>query len=326
MRYLPLLCLVAAPLEAGPVDEPAARGAAERAAAQAAWTAEELYDARRYESAVTAYGEAVRALTAAFGEAHTRTLIAMNNMAAALLQIGRGGEAETALRDALARRERAGLGEDENLAVTWTNLGEALLLNGRTTASVAVHERALALKQNLHPAQHPEIAMSLTNLAEALRQAGELTRARALFEQAARAWAVPARGQAGAASMPLMPGFARAKNSLGLILDAEGLGRHAESAFIEALEASARTYGARHEFTATIQFNLAGHYAQSGEWKSAEEHCSHALNVYEVLPAFNDSRLAQALNLHASILDHIGGRKAEAKAQRRRAGEILSFR
>jgi tetratricopeptide (TPR) repeat protein len=290
------------------------------------WQAENLLDDSRFEAAVEAFAASIPTLTTQFGEAHTRTLIAINNYATGLLQLNRGGEAEAVLRDALDRRQRAGLGEDTNLAATLNNLGEALLMNGRPTAAIAIHERALALRRRLYPDGTPEIASSLTNLAEALRQANELTRARALFEQAADLWAAPARGHTGIGSLPLMPGYARAKNSLGLLYDAENKRKPAEEAYTQALSASLRAYGASHEFSATLHFNLAGHYAQHGDWRRADDHCRQAINVFELRPAFHDEDLAAALRLHASILDHLHGRKSEAGALRRRADSILSVR
>jgi len=320
--FLSLSCVVLpAVLCAAPTAQEAAGGAV-----QQSLQAERLFDESRFDAAIRAYASAIPSLTAAFGEANVRTLIAINNHAAALLQVNRAGEAETILRDALDRRQRAGLGEDDNLAATWSNLGEALLMTGRTTAAIVMHERALALKQRLHPGGHPEIASSMTNLGEALRQSGELTRARSMFERAGELWAAPARGRTGAAAVPLMPGYARAKNSLGLLLDAESDRKPAEESYLQALQASTQAYGPMHEFTATLHHNLAGHYAQYSDWKRADEHCRKALNVYELRPPFRDNQLAQALQLHATILERLRGRKQEAKAQRQRADAILTLR
>lgn len=319
MRFtLPVCCVVLpAVLFAAP--------AAKDEAAQQSWQAEKLFDESRFAAAVKEYAASIPALTSAFGEANPRTLIAINNYAAALLQINRAAEAEAALRDALDRRERAGLGEDSTLAASWSNLGDALLLGGRVKAAVAMHERALALRERLYNAGNPEIASSMTSLAEALRQSGEFTRARALFEQSAALWAAPAKGKTGAAALPIMPGYARNQNSLGLLLDAESNRKPAETAYLQALHSSMAAYGPMHEFTATLQFNLAGHYAQYSDWKRAEEHCRKALDVFELRPEFHDDQLAQALELHAEILEHLRGRKREAKAQRQRAGAILSL-
>lgn len=316
--------LSAAVLGKGDPLTPAAE-AQRQSAIRESWQAERLHDAFRHAEAAQAYARAVAALTAAFGEAHPRTLIALNNHASALLELNRAGEAETVLRDALQRRQRAGLGEDDCLAATWNNLGEALLVTGRVTASISLHERALALRQRLLPAGHPEIAASLTHLGEALRQNGELTRARGLLEQAIPLWAAPATGQTGAAAMPLMPGYARAWNSLALLHDADGRRRQAERALLEALTSSARAYGPKHEFTATLHFNLAGHYSQHKDWTRAEAHCRNALDVYELQPAHQDAKLGLALSLHAQVLGQISGRKREAQAQRKRAAAILAL-
>src|SRR5688572_27907077 len=111
-RFLSLSCVVfpallceapSAAEEAGVVD-------------QQSLQAEKLLDESRFDAAIRVYASAIPSLTATFGEAHVRTLIAINNYATALLQMNQGGEAETILRDALDRRQRAGLGEDDNLA------------------------------------------------------------------------------------------------------------------------------------------------------------------------------------------------------------------
>jgi hypothetical protein len=122
-----------------------------------------------------------------------------------------------------------------------------------------------------------------------------------------------------------MPGYARAQNSLGLLHDAESNRKPAETAYLQALNTSMAAYGPMHEFTATLHFNLAGHYVQYTDWKRAEEHCRKALDVFEIRPEFHDDQLAQALELHADILGHLHGRKREAKAQRQRAGAIMSL-
>lgn len=299
--------------------------AAREEAVRLSWEAERLYDHFRYPDAAEAYAKAIPALGAAFGEAHARTLIALNNRASALLEINRPAEAETALRDALDRRQRANLAEDETLAATWSNLGEALLATNRVTASIALHERALALRQRLLPPGHPEIAASLTRLGEALRQNGELTRARTLLEQASTLWAAPARKLTGAAAMPLMPGYALALNSLAMVHDAEGRHGEAERAWLEALQSTMRTYGPRHAINATLHLNLASHFGDRHDWKRAERHCRSALAVLELEPPQQDGKFAIALNLHARILDQLSGRKREAQAQRKRAAEILAL-
>jgi tetratricopeptide (TPR) repeat protein len=294
--------------------------------AQQSLQAEKLLDESRFDAAIRVYASAIPSLTATFGEAHVRTLIAINNYATALLQMNQGGEAETILRDALDRRQRAGLGEDDNLATTWSNLADALLMMGRTTASIVMHERALALRQRLYPDGHPEIAFSMTSLGEALRQSGELTRARSMFERAVELWAAPARGRKGAAAVPLMPGYARAKNSLGLLLDAGEDRKQAEESYLHALQVTIQAYGPIHQFTATLHHNLAGHYSQYSDWKRADEHCRKALTVYELRPGFHNAQFAQALQLHATILERLRGRKQEARAQRKRADAIMTLR
>ncbi|MBN8732715.1 MAG: tetratricopeptide repeat protein [Acidobacteria bacterium] len=327
MRATLLLTVLLSAAVQGKGDPPAPAAEAHRQnAIRHSWRAERLHDAFRHTEAAQAYARAVDALTAAFGEAHPRTLVALNNHASALLELNRAAEAETVLRDALDRRQRAALGEDDCLAATWNNLGEALLATGRVAAAISLHARALALRQRLLPAAHPEVVASLTHLGEALRQNGELTRARGLLEQAVPLWAAPATVQTGAAAMPLMPGYARALNSLALLHDAEGRRREAERALLNALASSARAYGPKHEFTATLHFNLAGHYSRRQDWKRAEAHCRKALNVFELQPSHQDSKFGLALSLHAQVLDQISGRKREAQAQRKRAAAILSLR
>jgi len=327
MRAAFLLAFLVYPVAFPSGESPAqTAGPAREQAIRESWEAERLHDQFRHIEAAQAYARAVASLTAAFGEAHERTLIALNNHASALLEMNRAAQAEVVLRDALDRRQRAGLGEDETLAATWNNLGEALLVTGRVTAAAAMQERALTLRMKLLPPDHPEIAASLTHLGEALRQSGELTRSRKLLEQAVELWAAPAKGRTGPAALPLMPGYARALNSLAMVHDAENRPRQATTAFLAALAASTRSYGPRHEFTATLHFNLAGHYGQHQDWKRAEEHCRKALDVFELQPAHQDSKFGLALTLHAKILDQMNGRKREAEAQRRRAAEILSLR
>lgn len=315
LGLLPLLC------GAGQ-SEPAGQAVA----VGKAWDAEQLLDGARPEAAVEAYTKAIPKLAATFGEAGARTLVAMNNLAAALLELNRPAEAEALLRDVLDRRQRAALPEDLTLAVTWANLGEAFLASGKLNAAVAQHEKALALKRRLFSPGDPEIANSLTGLGEALRQSGELTRARKVLDEALSVWAAPAKGRTGAASLPLMPGYGHVQNSLGMLHDAEGRRGDAERAFLAALETSQAVYGTRSMFTAIIEFNLAGHYALFGDWKRADAHCRRALEVYELQPAHQDDRLQVALSLHALVLDKISGHKEEARAQRQRANTIRALR
>lgn len=300
--------------------------AVQAVAADRAWEAERLHTAARLDVAAREYAESIPKLTEAFGEAGARTLVAMNNLAAALLELNRPGEAETLLRDALDRRQRAGLAEDSTLAITWANLAEAFLASGKAGAAIVQHEKALELKRRLFPSADPEIAASLNGLGEALRQNGACTRARKLLDEAVALWSAPAKGHSGAAALPLMPGFGQAQNSLGLLHDTEGRHGDAERAFLAALETSTAAYGARSEFTATIEFNLAGHYARRSDWKRADAHCRRALQVFELQPAHRDDRLGLALILHGTILDKMRGHKEEARAQRRRASTIRALR
>jgi len=286
-------------------------------AVQLSWQAEAFYDQSRFEAASAVYARVTPLLATEFGPDHLRTRIATNNHAAALLQLGRGADAESILRDVLLRRETTQSPDDETAAAAYNNLGEAFLLQEKISAAVQTHQRALDIRRQLSP-DSAACAESLHNLGEALRRSGEQTRAAKLLEEATRLWR-PSN------SAPLMPGFAKSLNSLGLVLSAQGEMAHAERAFLEALHVSEQAYGMRHEIPASIHYNLAAHYQKERNWTLAEHHCRSALNVYELLPGYNDPKLAIMLEMHAQILSHLAGRSGEAKGQRGRARAIRSL-
>lgn len=280
------------------------------------WEAEALYDQARFEAASAAYARVIPLLDAEFGQSHPRSLIAINNHAAALLLLNRGTEAETILRDALDRRAHARLPDDESAATTYGNL-EAFTLQGKFAASIQMHERALSIRRGLHPTDL-SVAESLHNLGESLRRSGELTRAAQHLHAAIRLWKP-------ASSAPFMSGYAKSLNSLGLLLSTQGQTAQAEHAFLEATQAAEAAHGTVHEIPASIHYNLAAHYRTTNNWPSADRHCRTALNVYELLPAHHDPKLAIMLEIHAEILSHLSGRAQEAKGQRARARAIFAL-
>ena len=160
--------------------EPLARDAAERLSAslspQHPKTSEALNMLalvrvlrRDYAGAIPLQQSVLRTLSATLGEGHPDTLTVKNNLAYALLHDGRAGEAETLLREVLARkRDDNGQGRVHD----YQNLANALLLQGKYVEAVEWQRRAVAIQQAREGPASAATAVALRELAIAGELAG----------------------------------------------------------------------------------------------------------------------------------------------------------
>ena len=155
---------------------------------------------RDYTGAIELEREVLQRYVAAAGEDHPDTLTAMNNLAYALVRAGAAAEAETLLRDVIARKR-----EDNGQSAVHDhhNLASALSLQGKHAEAIQWHDRAVAMLAAREGESSAVYAVALRELALAKDVAGEdaeshyraaLDIARALNQRdgiALHGWTVP---------------------------------------------------------------------------------------------------------------------------------------
>jgi tetratricopeptide (TPR) repeat protein/predicted Ser/Thr protein kinase len=119
---------------------------------------------RDYAGAVPMAREVLDRFTKTLGPDHPDTLTAKNNLAYALLHAGRAAEAETLLRDALARK-RADNGQGD--ATDYENLANALALQGKDAEAVGYAQRAVKIQKQREGEISGNTAVALRVLAMA---------------------------------------------------------------------------------------------------------------------------------------------------------------
>lgn len=125
---------------------------------------------RDYAGAIELQQEVVQRHAASAGEDHPDTLTLKNNLAYALLHAGRAAEAETLLRDVIARkRDDNGQGGGN----AHQNLATALSLQGKHAEALQWHRRSVATQRAREGDVSAPTAVALRELAIAREWAGE---------------------------------------------------------------------------------------------------------------------------------------------------------
>ena len=125
---------------------------------------------RDYAGAIPLQRSVLRTLSATLGKDHPDTLTVKNNLAYALLHDGRAGEAETLLREVLARKHED---NGQGSAHDYQNLANALLLQGGYAEAVEWQRRAVAIQQQREGPASAATAVALRELAIAREFAGD---------------------------------------------------------------------------------------------------------------------------------------------------------
>lgn len=124
---------------------------------------------RDFAGAIALQQEVVQRYTASAGEDHPNTLTAKNNLAYALARAGRAAEAETHLRDAIARK-RGDNGQGS--AHDHQNLAVVLSLQGKHAEALDWQRRAVAMQEAREGKTSVAAAVALREFATTQEMAG----------------------------------------------------------------------------------------------------------------------------------------------------------
>ena len=176
-------------------------------------------------------------------------LASLNNLAGALREAGRLGEATPLFEEVLADRVRV-LGPDHpHTLASRNNLAGAYLGAGRLDEATALYEEVLADRMRILGADHPDTLTSRGNLAYAYRSAGRLTDAMALYEDVL-ADRMRILGADHPDTLTSRGNLAYAYRSAGRLTDAMAL-------YEDVLADRIRILGADHPDTLISRYNLA---------------------------------------------------------------------
>jgi len=142
--------------------------------------------------------DAVLALEDALGLYDPTILRALNSIGELDWTVGRLSQAETVLREAVARRERSGGGSEFFMADALGELGGVLVEVGRFDEGIETLRRALSISQALN-----DPVLLYHNLGRRLVQIGEIDEAEPMLAEAVRLWSrLPDASEGVAANAP----------------------------------------------------------------------------------------------------------------------------
>ncbi len=136
----------------------------------------------RYKQADTLLRRAAEHHRVAYGPLDARTLETENDLANVWYRQGTYAEADSLLRDVLARSRRAQL--DAQTSITLNDLGNVAHNQSNFEEAEAYHREALALRRALYPPEHEGIAASLNNIGRALHSQGRRDAAESFYRDA----------------------------------------------------------------------------------------------------------------------------------------------
>ena len=244
----------------------------------------------RFDEADALYGRVLAVRRRGGDPLELATLL--NNIGANRLMMDRAGEAEAALREALALRE-AGLGGTHPLAAqTLSLLADALASQGRLDAAVMMQRRALdALPAGSHPLDR---AAALTGLAEMLKALGRAQQALPLDREAFEL-----------TRTTLGPGHPETVGAMVGLADAllvTGAAAEARPMLIEAVRLQTAALGPDHPARLQSLFLLGIAEGEAGDRPAAIAALREAARVAEVsLPPDHLGRIGSQANLGSAL-------------------------
>lgn len=226
-----------------------------------------LVNRKERERAFDLNRSAVDDLTRALGPNHPETINASARRVKMLIQVSRDKEAESALRDVIARIEATEGRESARLITPLTTLGWMLLWRSRNLDEAEkVYPRLIALARHHYGEKSDNLAAALTHHAVLEWQKGQNEAARTLFEQAGAA--MPDNGS----SVLGMVLLNRAEFRL-----ATGEYSAAESDYHRVFDFKRRTVGDNNVETWGVASFMGRALARQGKLKEAEELQRNAL-------------------------------------------------
>lgn len=267
-----------------------------------------------YHQAQALEQQACDVLQEALGDDDTATLIAMNNLADTLHELGDLSAAK-ALQEKTLATARQKLGEDDpNTLISLSNFASTLLAMNDLPGALKLDEQVLATRSRDLGDEHPQTLLSMNSVAMTRWQMGDLPGARALQE---KLLAISQR-VLGAEHLQTLT----AMNNLANTLMQMGELPRARDLHEKALAISSKVLGAEHPNTLRTLSNLAETQAQSGDFRSARATAEKALAISQRVLGQTHPLVFQIKENLAGYLE-ADGSVAAAKALR---NEVLAVR
>ena len=246
-----------------------------------------------------------------YGDRHPMTVESLLNHGALDSRMGRHGDAERRLREALETARAIG-GGDPLVAGCVNELASELQDQGRVDEALPLFREALELWRGMHTEPHLDLARGLNNLALACELAGLAGEAGELYAESVEV--LEALGDEGHPYVGVS-----LVNQAGTLLSRGELEPAAE-VMRRALAAHRRAFGERHPETARALHNLGYLLGLLGERAESERLLREALGLREeLLPGDHPETALTRLELGRLLLE--GGDAAAAAAQLERSAE-----
>ncbi len=232
-----------------------------------------LYEAHRYDEAITLMRQGLEILTQELGPDHFEVGRFLNTLGLVYSTKGDAASAVTVYERAVAITEKAKGANDPTLATMLGNLGLSYYLSGDFVRAEPPLLRAIAIDEQTLGAAHPMVAQLASNLALLCGARGELARAETLYRRALAIYE-----QAFSADHPAV---AQTLNSLAAIYTVHRDFVHAEEAYNRVLAIYNKTLAPDDLNFITFGSNLSEFYAAKGDYATAVQLMQHALDLSE---------------------------------------------
>jgi tetratricopeptide (TPR) repeat protein len=227
---------------------------------------------------------------------------------------GRLDEAEQALREGLALRERLLGARHIDVSGSLSNLAVNLEAQGRDAEALDAYARARSIDEDLLGPDHPRVAGTLNNSVTALLHLGRNAEALAAARRAE---------EISRATLPDdHPSLAAVLGNLSVAMSANGDRVGARAVAQRQLELNRRRFGDEHPDVAIAHHNLGTLEYDLGEFAEARRSFERAIAIYGALYGPDHPEIAGSLSALGEVEQH-AGEHGRARVHFTRAIEIL---
>ncbi len=186
---------------------------------------------------------------------------------------GQLGEAEQALKRAIAIAEKVYGPDHQEVAIPASNIGQILKDQGDLVGALQYTQRALAIDEKIYGPDHPNVAIRVNNIGQILKDQGDLAGA---LQYTQRALAIDEKVYG-----PDHPSVAIRANNIGRILRAQGDLPGALQYTQRALAIDQKAYGPDHPKVAIRASNIGQILQAQGDLAGALRYTRRALAIDE---------------------------------------------
>ena len=226
-----------------------------------------------------AYSRAERlhreALSIVEGSGNEQEAAAENNLASALVELGKLAEAEQAFRRSIELKTVAAEREDVRIALTMAGLASLRATLGDLAEAGDLLREIIELKHQVLPSNHPVRALAMGNLAMVKLTLGETKEAERLLIECLKI-RVAAYGK-------YHPEIGVTLSNLAVLFADEERFDEAEDACRYAIAILENTLGPRHPFLANAINNLGSLYLGQSRYSDAEEQLCKSIRIWEAV-------------------------------------------